>query len=171
MWVTYCCFCFFSSRRRHTRLQGDWSSDVCSSDLSRHLPRRHRRGGSRGPPLCRPRSEEHTSELQSPCNLVCRLLLEKKKNTNIKPAKEMQTEAKSEWTWMLSCVRGTIMSPRTACSSCSPSSLLFFFFFFFFNDTATTEIYTLSLHDALPISHQGNQQADVVLGKPNFSTP
>src|SRR3989454_8835014 len=27
----------------------------------------------------RPRSEEHTSELQSPCNLVCRLLLEKKK--------------------------------------------------------------------------------------------
>ena len=45
------------------------------------------------------RSEEHTSELQSPTNLVCRLLLEKN----------------------------------------------------FFNDTATTEIYTLSLHDALPI--------------------
>src|SRR5256885_13077216 len=32
------------------------------------------------------RSEEHTSELQSPCNLVCRLLLEKKKNkTNAQP--------------------------------------------------------------------------------------
>ena len=46
-----------------------------------------------------PRSEEHTSELQSPWHLVCRLLLEKN----------------------------------------------------FFNDTATTEIYTLSLHDALPI--------------------
>src|SRR2546430_7548846 len=30
--------------------------------------------------------------------------------------------------------------------------LFLFFFFFFFNDTATTEIYTLSLHDALPIS-------------------
>src|SRR6266513_3771511 len=29
---------------------------------------------------------------------------------------------------------------------------MFFCFFFFFNDTATTEIYTLSLHDALPIS-------------------
>src|SRR2546426_9400331 len=28
-----CIFFFFSSRRRHTRLQGDWSSDVCSSDL------------------------------------------------------------------------------------------------------------------------------------------
>src|SRR2546430_13341820 len=31
-------------------------------------------------------------------------------------------------------------------------SPIFTFFFFFFNDTATTEIYTLSLHDALPIS-------------------
>src|SRR6266496_3911560 len=31
-------------------------------------------------------------------------------------------------------------------------SLCFVFFFFFFNDTATTEIYTLSLHDALPIA-------------------
>src|SRR2546427_9405056 len=30
----------------------------------------------------------------------------------------------------------------------------FLFFFFFFNDTATTEIYTLSLHDALPISRK-----------------
>src|SRR5215211_9343026 len=32
--------------------------------------------------------------------------------------------------------------------------LLIFFVFFFFNDTATTEIYTLSLHDALPISRR-----------------
>src|SRR5205807_4948265 len=37
---------------------------------TRHRANRHR---------CRIRSEEHTSELQSPCNLVCRLLLEKKK--------------------------------------------------------------------------------------------
>src|SRR6266566_9367516 len=36
-------------------------------------------------------------------------------------------------------------------SVCSKVSY-FIFFFFFFNDTATTEIYTLSLHDALPIS-------------------
>src|SRR5256885_12775375 len=33
--------------------------------------------------LLRLRSEEHTSELQSPCNLVCRLLLEKKKKKSI----------------------------------------------------------------------------------------
>src|SRR5205807_6381054 len=42
LFCSCCCSCyflffffffFFSSRRRHTRLQGDWSSDVCSSDL------------------------------------------------------------------------------------------------------------------------------------------
>src|SRR3989454_6959491 len=46
-------FFFFSSRRRHTRLQGDWSSDVCSSDLWRRfflrrpfgLPTSQGRGG------------------------------------------------------------------------------------------------------------------------------
>src|SRR2546428_9209434 len=37
----------------------------------------------------------------------------------------------------------------------SVRTLVFFVFFFFFNDTATTEIYTLSLHDALPISPLG----------------
>src|SRR2546426_6827163 len=36
------------------------------------------------------RSEEHTSELQSPCNLVCRLLLEKKKQRQLKQATEVR---------------------------------------------------------------------------------
>src|SRR2546430_9269798 len=36
----------------------------------------------------------------------------------------------------------------------SPTTGLDLILFFFFNDTATTEIYTLSLHDALPISHR-----------------
>src|SRR6266511_3159495 len=35
-------------------------------------------------------------------------------------------------------------------------------FFFFFNDTATTEIYTLSLHDALPISSTGDQDRNAL---------
>src|SRR2546426_8127845 len=39
-----------------------------------------------GDRLTESRSEEHTSELQSPCNLVCRLLLEKKKKTNCNSA-------------------------------------------------------------------------------------
>src|SRR5688572_31110766 len=45
---------------------------LCPLGLLARPPRR---------PLGRPRSEEHTSELQSQSNLVCRLLLEKKKNT------------------------------------------------------------------------------------------
>src|SRR5437868_9986421 len=40
--------------------------------------------------------------------------------------------------------------------------LFLFFFFFFFNDTATTEIYTLSLHDALPIWEPGRSRARAI---------
>src|ERR1041385_5965914 len=83
-----------------------------------------------------PRSEEHTSELQSRLHLVCRLLLEKKKTPG----------------------RGAAARPRSGPfdtglrrSVCSGHSA------FFFNDTATTEIYTLSLHDALPIYACANQ--------------
>src|SRR2546426_8189681 len=50
---------------------------------------------------CDARSEEHTSELQSPCNLVCRLLLEKKKNkkSNWRVKQEHdQFSARIEWT-------------------------------------------------------------------------
>src|SRR5256885_12931187 len=43
--------------------------------------RKHGEAGSNESRFGIGRSEEHTSELQSPCNLVCRLLLEKKKNT------------------------------------------------------------------------------------------
>src|SRR2546421_3435742 len=54
-----------SSRRRYTRSDRDWSSDVCSSDLPFPYTT-----------LFCLRSEEHTSELQSRSDLVCRLLLE-----------------------------------------------------------------------------------------------
>src|SRR2546430_8566196 len=141
---------FFSSRRRHTRFDCDWSSDVCSSDLLTNVnpgfdtrdvlaarirltPARFPSGAQqklffedmlaaveshagvqsaslastlplsgqmsmvvfdprtvrpdypepimvlRSSSVSRSRSEEHTSELQSQSNLVCRLLLEKKK--------------------------------------------------------------------------------------------
>src|SRR2546430_4762679 len=54
-------------------------------DQRRHLPRdggrQEPRGARHGSRQARPRSEEHTSELQSQSNLVCRLLLEKKKKT------------------------------------------------------------------------------------------
>src|SRR5579884_3986087 len=75
------------------------------------------------------RSEEHTSELQSRGHIVCRLLLEKKNSA--------QSMARA----------GDINWPRSPARSAHWTLSLFFF-----NDTATTEIYTLSLHDALPIS-------------------
>src|SRR6516165_8103466 len=43
--------CCFSSRRRHTRFDCDWSSDVCSSDLSRRLPRWNTWWPGKGPRL------------------------------------------------------------------------------------------------------------------------
>src|SRR5690242_11555985 len=159
------------------------------------------------------RSEEHTSELQSHVNLVCRLLLEKKKQiTYLGPAGlrvdgvdlRLQLDpwlsktgaVQAGWPqvpahdtlcqpglveraygtvshdmldhWHLSDLASLaptspVLIPRSpspnfrarlmaagvanrievpACQNC---------LFFFFNDTATTEIYTLSLHDALPI--------------------
>src|SRR5256885_6355373 len=45
--------------------------------------------------------------------------------------------------------------------------MLVIFFFFFFNDTATTEIYTLSLHDALPIC-LGDRQSNSRNGRRRF---
>src|SRR5262249_57800538 len=43
MWLSLFVVFFFSSRRRHTRLVSDWSSDVCSSDLRRDERTRHDR--------------------------------------------------------------------------------------------------------------------------------
>src|SRR3982750_1753006 len=102
---------------------------------------------------CRPdRSEEHTSELQSRSDLVCRLLLEKKKEA-----------------WLL--LRRTGMDPVKLPPRSTPEARadlvaasghhvhddfgdpgIHELLVFFFNDTAPTEIYPLSLHDALPIS-------------------
>src|SRR5690242_21548606 len=51
----------------------------------RAAPRRGRKRRAVGCAAAAPRSEEHTSELQSHVNLVCRLLLEKKKKTSLNP--------------------------------------------------------------------------------------
>src|SRR6266511_1221622 len=91
------------------------------------------------------RSEEHTSELQSRENLVCRLLLEKKKtNVPINAGREQNT---STWSPL-----DAVCQRRFHRAEWGKGYLGCVCFFFFFNDTATMEIYTLSLHDALPIS-------------------
>src|SRR6266536_2236589 len=97
------------------------------------------------------RSEEHTSELQSRVDLVCRLLLEKKK----------------WWEVDMVCDKGGLPAaasiggrrPDPAVAASRRARAVFVCLAggrggedgFFFNDAATTEIYTLSLHDALPI--------------------
>src|ERR1039457_3457329 len=97
------------------------------------------------------RSEEHTSELQSPCNLVCRLLLEKKKYYSSQEVRFARGDAMPRVRQ-----RHVALARALSANQCMYSHLRsvmcgLFLFFFFFNDTATTEIYTLSLHDALPI--------------------
>src|SRR4030043_1913965 len=52
----------------------------------------------------------------------------------------------------------------------APASVCVALFVFFFNDTATTEIYTLSLHDALPISRRQELQASGCCCGPSAST-
>src|SRR5256886_9227137 len=61
--VCYTCF-FFSSRRRHTRFDCDWSSDVCSSDLAGDLRQRRRHLQAATPPAGpghRLQAQEHNS--------------------------------------------------------------------------------------------------------------
>src|SRR5690348_18156443 len=100
------CFFFFSSRRRHTRWTGDWSSDVCSSDLIQYKGQTLHHAWETWMKKAEGKAAidygfhmimtevsdqlelemeigRAPSELQSPVHLVCRLLLEKKKNTYI----------------------------------------------------------------------------------------
>src|SRR5579864_5847845 len=89
------------------------------------------------------RSEEHTSELQSHVNLVCRLLLEKTKRNLIQAVLDAIYK---KWDWdERVCVLGEDVGLKVCVFKATEV------LYFFFNVTATTEIYTLSLHDALPI--------------------
>src|SRR5215203_484652 len=94
------------------------------------------------------RSEEHTSELQSRQYLVCRLLLEKKKRAIAarREGAEGGRDMSQLDTYLFfdgTCREAMQFFERTLGGKLEV--------IFFFNDTATTEIYTLSLHDALPI--------------------
>src|SRR6516165_1405177 len=108
------------------------------------------------------RSEEHTSELQSQSNLVCRLLLEKKKKNFRFKAPLVYTIVKYYHAFyrMFDSLNAIV----TLCPFTWQDRLLMLFFFFF-NDTATTEIYTLSLHDALPISGCSIPQGELILSR------
>src|SRR5256885_12973148 len=64
------------------RSRAAWRAPPCRPARSCAAPHRPAHAGLADRARTHSRSEEHTSELQSPCNLVCRLLLEKKKKTS-----------------------------------------------------------------------------------------
>src|ERR1019366_6862353 len=88
---------------------------------------------------CALRSEEHTSELQSLTNIVCPLLPEKKPQASSVHYMSNNDPRKLRGSVSGGLVKEGFLLEVHTCR------------LFFFNDTATTEIYTLSLHDALPI--------------------
>src|ERR1039457_7604892 len=100
MWKSSLCACFFFFQAedgiRDYKVTGVQTCAlpicvVCGVPAFHHVPRSR---------PCVGRSEEHTSELQSPCNLVCRLLLEKKTTsakidaagTHVQPARPETTQ-------------------------------------------------------------------------------
>src|SRR5207244_492450 len=108
------------------------------------------------------RSEEHTSELQSPDHLVCRLLLEKKKNDDRPKTNDRRDGRAIGRRPITSAAQATCRAPALLQHPLqprdSPAATLSFLALgyraslFLLMATATPDIYTLSLHDALPIS-------------------
>src|ERR1039457_6087255 len=145
-----CCFWFFfsfffSSRRRHTRLQGDWSSDVCSSDLYRMLVRNSRReflaAAAAATTSVAAAPDRKSTRLNSSHLGISYAVLCLKRRTE-ETAKVMTADG-------LCLTRDIgVMDEQGRVKIIDRKKDMIFFF----NDTATTEIYTLSLHDALPIS-------------------
>src|SRR6516162_8846570 len=90
-----------------------------------------------GPPPIRPsrmRSEEHTSELQSPCNLVCRLLLEKKKERGRLSGQASRRHYRDRYADQV-----PVPGARQRLGA------------FFLNRPPPTGVHPLALHDPLPI--------------------
>src|SRR6185503_232121 len=107
-------------------------------------------GHRRGRPANRVRSEEHTSELQSRLQLVCRLLLEKKTARRTSCGWPITPSWRACWrrcakreSASSSCRYRKPTSSRCSFASWRASNV--------FNQPATTELYTLSLPAALPI--------------------
>src|SRR4029434_10542735 len=97
-----------------------------------------------------PRSEEHTSELQSHLISYAVFCLKKKKKT----LNNTNTNVENSFTPHhrdVALTHTRTVTPKQTHKHMHAHYNTHCTAFFFFNDTATTEIYTLSLHDALPI--------------------
>src|ERR1022692_4079291 len=129
-----------TGRRSGWRRSGCRRGDLCGGPAERSRPG-----------CCKRRSEEHTSELQSPCNLVCRLLLEKKIIEHVAALEPLLHRSLAPppgprldglRCWRLHRRGGPYRRSGAGVPVC---------FFFFFNDPAPPEIYPLSLPGPLPI--------------------
>src|SRR3990170_1418527 len=96
------------------------------------------------------RSEEHTSELQSPDHLVCRLLLEKKKNHEKQipePTQRRQVRAQRRDTRAMQVEQVVVLRPAV----CSQTlHFVYVVFFFFLKNAAPPELSPLPPHPPLP---------------------
>src|SRR6266511_5968579 len=91
-------FCFFSSRRRHTRFSRDWSSDVCSSDLGCGRRSCRRRSARRAPraqsgtwPPCDELAAERRSRQEALTILVRQVIL-----TSVAKPSDVMTQSASK---------------------------------------------------------------------------
>src|SRR2546426_7099924 len=116
----------WGGRRRRPSGRSGTDPGVTATVIARDCAARAAPEPARGraTPIRRPiRSEEHTSELQSPCNLVCRLLLEKKK-------KQTQTQGNRKTMVARACSRPQAREahptamPLTCRASCSHGDVL-----------------------------------------------
>src|SRR5256885_11065938 len=82
-------------RSHASRVAQESGGEPCEPVAHRVRAEVHRRELHGGDVAGIARSEEHTSELQSPCNLVCRLLLEKKNRYNVIDTKHRDTRSTS----------------------------------------------------------------------------
>src|SRR3989442_1448236 len=156
---------FFSSRRRHTRCGRDWSSDVCSSDLTvtgngtypSSAVTVTRAGRYRW--IASYSGDPNNNAVSTSCG-------DAGETSTVNKATPARTTTPLDTT----TARHTIQDMSSLAGGVNPGGTITFTLYgpfdptadpgtctngtaagFFFNDTATTEIYTLSLHDALPI--------------------
>src|SRR6202166_5111495 len=99
---------------------------------------------------CTSRSEEHTSELQSPRDLVCRLLLAKKKGTLSIVVRQRRHTLHRAW-GDAGFVRDTTRAPVALVETATNKDERAASVTVFFNDTATTKIHILSQQPPLHI--------------------
>src|ERR1022692_1248138 len=113
------------------------------------------------------RSEEHTSELQSPCNLVCRLLLEKKKKKQVYRILQSTQRARHNMVGTTPCIDSSLRSCPPDPPSCPLVVAFGLFSFFFFLMMRRPPRFSLFPYTPLFRSAAPTDQAHYIPGLPS----